>query len=207
MATNEFDIKAQGWDKNRVHIERSEAIAKQLKEKITIAPGMKAMDFGAGTGLLSFILKDEFASVTLVDNSEEMIKICNEKIAASHSDHIRTLKIDFEISDIKERFDIIYSQMAFHHIGDINKMVGKFYNLLNKKGVLAVADLYTEDGSFHGEGFTGHKGFDPEWLAVRMKETGFQKTDYSKAFIQKMAEPDGTIREFPVFLMIARKSV
>jgi cyclopropane fatty-acyl-phospholipid synthase-like methyltransferase len=135
-----------------------------------------------------------------------MIKICNEKIASSQSDNIKALRIDLESSDINERFDMIYSQMAFHHIADIDKMIRKFYTLLNDSGVLAVADLYTEDGSFHGEGFTGHKGFDPEWLAVKLKETGFQKTDYSKAFIQKMAEPDGTIREFPVFLLIARKS-
>ena len=202
---NEFDIKAADWDKNNVHILRSEAIAKQIKEKVHFFPEMKAMEFGAGTGLLSFILKDKFASITLIDNSEEMIKICNEKIAANQSDHIHSLKIDLETKVIIDRYDIIYSQMAFHHIGDINKMVAKFYNLLNEKGVLAVADLFTEDGSFHGESFTGHKGFDPEWLAIRMRDAGFKNVTYTTPYIQKMADPNGSVREYPVFLMIAKK--
>jgi tRNA (cmo5U34)-methyltransferase len=203
---NEFDLKAAGWDKNNVHIERSQAIAKTLKGKIHFIPGMKAMDFGAGTALLSFILKDLFASITLIDNSEEMIKICNEKIAASQSDHIHALKIDLETKDINNKFDIIYSQMAFHHIGDINKMVARFFNLLNEKGILAVADLFPEDGSFHGEGFTGHKGFDPKWLAERMKDAGFKNVTYTTPYIQKMADPNGIVREYPVFLMIAEKT-
>jgi tRNA (cmo5U34)-methyltransferase len=204
MAMNEFDAKAAGWDKNNIHRERAEVLAKLLKEKIHTFPGMKAMDFGAGTGLLSFIISDMFDSVTLVDNSEEMIRICNEKIAAAKSDNIHSLKIDLETADIDEKFDIIYSQMAFHHIADINKMVKKFFSLLNKNGILAVADLYREDGSFHGEGFTGHKGFDPEWLAGIMKTAGFTAVTYDKAFIQKMADRDGRLREYPVFLMIAK---
>jgi tRNA (cmo5U34)-methyltransferase len=203
---NEFDIKAAGWDKNNVHLLRSEAIATQLKETINFFPGMKAMDFGAGTGLLSFIIKDLFASVTLIDNSEEMIKICDEKIAASKSGHIHSLRIDLETENINEKFDIIYSQMAFHHIGDINKMVNKFFDLLNDKGILAVADLFPEDGSFHGEGFTGHKGFDPEWLTARMIDAGFKNVTYTQSFIQKMVYPNGSVREYPVFLMIAKKT-
>ena len=152
------------------------------------------------------MIKDLFASVTLIDNSEEMIKICNEKIIMNKSAHIRSLKIDLETEDIEEKFDIIYSQMAFHHIGDINKMVNKFFNLLYDKGILAVANLFSEYGSFHGDGFTGHKGFDPEWLAVRMKDAGFKNVTYTSSFIQKMTEPNGTISEYPVFLMLANKS-
>ena len=203
---NEFDLKAAGWDKNNVHLLRSEALAKQMNEKIHFFPEMKAMEFGAGTGLLSFMLKDMFASITLIDNSEEMIKICNEKIAASQSDHIHAIKIDLETKDINNKFDIIYSQMAFHHIGDINKMVAKFFNLLNENGILAVADLFPEDGSFHGEGFTGHKGFDPEWLEVRMRDAGFKNVTYTTPYVQKMADSNGHVSEYPVFLMIAEKT-
>jgi tRNA (cmo5U34)-methyltransferase len=202
---NEFDLKASGWDKNNIHLERSEAIANQLMKIVPFSPDMKAMEFGAGTALLSFILKDLFASITLVDNSAEMIKICNEKIASSKSNHIHTLKINLEKEEIKERFDIIYSQMAFHHISDVNKMVNKFYTLLNDEGILAVADLFPEDGSFHGEGFTGHKGFDPELMAESMRNAGFKNVTYTKTFVQKMADTNGSINEYPVFLMIAKK--
>jgi tRNA (cmo5U34)-methyltransferase len=202
---NEFDIKASGWDKNTVHLDRSKFIAGQLMELVPFSPDMKAMEFGAGTALLSFILKDLFASVTLIDNSQEMIKICNLKIAESKSHHIRTLKIDLETEDIDERFDIIYSQMAFHHIADINKIVNKLYLLLKEGGTLAVADLFHEDGSFHGEGFTGHKGFDPEWLTESMRNAGFKDVHYTNSLTQKRVDPDGKIMEYPLFLIIAKK--
>lgn len=202
---NEFDIKASGWDKNNVHLERSVSIASQLKEMVNISPGLKAMEFGAGTALLSFLLSDLFASITLVDNSQEMIRICDEKISATKSGHIHSLKIDLEQDDIEDKFDIIYSQMAFHHVKDVNKIVKKLYHILNEEGRLAVIDLFPEDGSFHGEGFTGHNGFDPEALAEKMRNTGFKNVYYIRTFVQKKVNPDGKIMEYPLFMMIAEK--
>ena len=203
---NEFDLKAKSWDANNVHLERADAIAHHLKEMITFKPGMKAMEFGAGTGLLSFILRDLFSSITLVDNSMEMIRICKEKIVETQSNHIHTMQIDLETEEYQDKFDIIYSQMAFHHISDVDHMIQKLYNLLNRRGILAIADLYPEDGSFHGEGFTGHKGFNPESLSLKMYQVGFENVNYKNCFIQKKIEPDGKQKEYPVFLTIANKS-
>ena len=202
---NNFDLSANDWDKNNVHTERSEAISQKLKEQVEFKPGMKAMEFGAGTALLSFLLRDKFSSITLIDNSREMIRVCNEKIAQTQSSHIKAIQIDLETEDIKEKFDIIYSQMAFHHIGDVNKMIYKFSEMLEDKGILAIADLFTEDGSFHGEGFTGHMGFDPEWLATVMLNSCFKDIGYSTCFIQKKIDIEGNKKEYPVFLIIARR--
>ena len=58
-------------------------------------------------------------------------------------------------------FDLIYTLMVLHHVGDVETIIRKFRGLLNPGGYLAIADLYSEDGSFHGEGFSGHMGFDP----------------------------------------------
>jgi tRNA (cmo5U34)-methyltransferase len=202
---NEFDTKAQDWDKNTMNHDRALAIASQLKERIAFAPGMKAMEFGAGTALLSFILRDSFSSITLIDNSQEMIRVCNEKIAETQFDHIHALQLDLENDPYDENFDLIYSQMAFHHLSDIDKVIQKLYRLLNKNGSLAIADLYSEDGSFHGDGFLGHKGFDPEWLASIMQNTGFINVFQKPCFMQKKVDTDGTYKEYPVFLIIASK--
>lgn len=120
---NEFDIKANEWDKNNVHLERAQAIAIQIKQRIPIRSGMNFMEFGAGTALLSFLLRDSFSSITLIDNSPEMIRMSNGKIAETKSGHIRTLKIDLETENLEDKFDLIYSQMVFHHIADVDKMI------------------------------------------------------------------------------------
>ena len=95
--------------------------------------------------------------------------------------------------------------MAFHHINDVSKMITKFSGMLEENGILAVADLYTEDGSFHGEGFTGHKGFDPEWIATIMLNSCFKEIGYSTCFVQNKIDAAGTMKKYPVFLIIARK--
>jgi ubiquinone/menaquinone biosynthesis C-methylase UbiE len=202
---NNFDLSANDWDKNTIHTERSNAIAQKFKELIEFKPGMKAMEFGAGTAILSFLLADKFSSVTLIDNSQEMIRVCNEKINQSKSSHIKSIKIDLETEMLNEKYDIIYSQMAFHHINDVSKMINKFSGMLEENGILAVADLYTEDGSFHGEGFTGHKGFDPEWMATVMLNSCFKEIGYSTCFVQNKIDAEGNLQKYPVFLIIARK--
>ncbi len=202
---SEFDLKANDWDKNLVNIERAREIANQLLEIIPFKPGMKVMEFGAGTALLSFMLEDLFTSVTLIDNSEEMIRICNEKIVQTKSTHIKALKIDLETEYFEDKFDLIYTQMAFHHVSDIGRIVHTLHHLLKDGGMLAIADLYPEDGSFHGEGFTGHLGFDPVWLSTLLNQSGFENVTFKECFVQKIIEFDGKEKDYPVFLMIASK--
>ena len=202
---NEFDIKANDWDKNNVHLERAREIANQLLEIIPFKPGMKVMEFGAGTALLSFMLEDLFTSVTLIDNSVEMIRICNEKITQTKSNHIQAIKIDLETEPFEDKFDIIYTQMAFHHVSDIGKIVQILHHLLIDGGMLAIADLYPEDGSFHGEGFTGHLGFDPVWLSTLLNQSGFENITFKECFVQKKIDSDGKQKEYPVFLITATR--
>ncbi len=163
--TNEFDLKAREWDKNQMHVERAAAIARAIEKTIPLNKNMKALEFGAGTGLLSFLLADRLAEITLMDNSTEMISMIKGKISSQQEQQMKPVLINLEHEDYPENFDIIYSQMVLHHVNDVAGVLKKFFRMLNPGGYLAIADLYTEDGSFHGEGFTGHKGFDVELLA------------------------------------------
>lgn len=201
---SEFDAKARDWDKNQGYIIRSEAVARAMLQMIPFRPGMKALEYGSGTALLSFALKDQFSEITLMDNSREMTAVAEEKIAANHIRHMKPLFFDLEHQDFEGSFDIIYSQMVMHHVDDVDAMFAKFRKLLTPGGYLAVADLYTEDGSFHGEGFHGHLGFDPENLKLRLQAEGFQEIDYQSCFVIRKAEEDGNTREFPVFMLKAK---
>jgi tRNA (cmo5U34)-methyltransferase len=197
-----FDDRAREWDKNNIHIERSVAIADGLDKMIPLNSSMKALEYGAGTGLLSFILKDRFEEITLMDNSREMIKVCEEKTRYYKSNHIYPLLFDLEHNDFDGKFDIIYSQMVLHHVIDVEMILNKFYSLLNPGGYLAIADLYTEDGSFHGtEVHDVHRGFNPDELAENLKAKGFNTFEYKTCFeIKRDAD-----KVFPVFLLITKK--
>jgi tRNA (cmo5U34)-methyltransferase len=198
---SEFDARAREWDENKIHTDRSVAIAATMKEMIPIKHSMKALEYGAGTGILSFLLKDDFTEITLMDNSKEMIQVCREKTQYFQTKHITPLLFDLEHHYFEGKFDIIYNQMVLHHVMDIQGILGKFQTLLNRGGYLVIADLYTEDGSFHGPDAKVHLGFEPDQLIDDLKQKGFDKARYKTCFIVKRDSG----KEYPIFLMVAEK--
>jgi ubiquinone/menaquinone biosynthesis C-methylase UbiE len=203
---NEFDIKAAEWDQNPIIWERAKAIANEIIRLIPLKKQMTALEFGAGTGVTSFVLKDSLKEITLMDNSSEMVKVMNNKIKTSKVKNLKTLNFNLEKVELKDaKFDFIFNQMVLHHISDIDDIITKFYSLLNPGGFLAIADLYTEDGSFHGDGFTGHKGFDIEILSNKIRNQGFTNVSHRKCFVINKKISDTETKEFDVFLLIAKR--
>ena len=198
---SEFNSRARDWDKNRMHHERAAAIANVMLSTIPITANMTALEFGAGTGLLSFCLKEHFAGITLMDSSSEMVRVTQEKIAKEGVLHMIAVYHDLEINGYNHRFDVLYNQMVMHHVGDINAMLAKFHALLNPNGYLAIADLYPEDGSFHGKEVNVHKGFDPANLAKVLDAVGFRNIEHKQCYVVERE----TGETFPVFLLVAQK--
>ncbi len=196
-----FDARAREWDKDKMHMERSVAIATGLEEMITLSHSMKALEYGAGTGILSFLLKDHFSEITLMDSSQEMIKVCVEKSEFYQTSHIHPIWLDLEHTYFDDKFDVIYNQMVMHHVNGVEGMLHKFYDLLNPGGYLAIADLFSEDGSFHGIDVKVHWGFDPEELTSILKNAGFTNVEYKTCFEVKRESG----RKYPLFLLVAQK--
>ncbi len=201
---NEFDHKAAEWDKNRMYHERAAAVAGEIKKVIPLSREWRALEFGPGTGLLSLLLKDQLKEITLIDSSTGMVKVMNEKIAAEGAKNLRVLHLDLEHEDPgDEKYDLIYNLMVLHHVTDVEKIIGKFCDMLNPGGYLAVADLCSEDGSFHGGGFTGHRGFEPAKLSAMLEERGFEEISHRKVYVIDRVMADGSRKQFEVFLMTA----
>ncbi|MBK8806542.1 MAG: class I SAM-dependent methyltransferase [Bacteroidales bacterium] len=203
---NSFDSKAQQWDSNPIHWQRSEAIAAVIKQKLNIQHDFTALEYGAGTGILSFMLKDCFKELYLMDSSREMIKVIEQKVEASQATNIFPLFWNLETEKYTQNtFDIVFNQMVLHHVPDIDAILSQFYLLINKNGYLAIADLYPEDGSFHGEGFDGHLGFDPEQLRIKIANAGFKNIEYQQCFVINKKTETLETKPYPVFLITASK--
>lgn len=201
---NEFDAKAGEWDLNPRHIERTKAIASGMIRSLPLSADMRALEFGAGTGLLSFFLKDQFSEITLMDSSPEMLKMAEKKIKADNLVKFKTLLFNLETEEYQgDPFDIIYCQMALHHIRDTQSILHQFFQHLKMGGILAIADLYPEDGSFHQGDTTVHFGFDPEALTTLLIQQGFLDISINPCCILRKEVQAGQIREYPVFLLTA----
>ncbi|HBC86964.1 MAG TPA: hypothetical protein DCZ94_08430 [Lentisphaeria bacterium] len=202
---SDFDSRAREWDKEQRHLDRSQAIASELMKAIPVKAGMGALEYGAGTGMLSFLLKDRFTEITMMDSSREMVNVTQEKIQFTAAKNMKAIFIDLEKEDFKGEFDIIYNQMTMHHVSNIELILGKFHSMLSKDGYLAIADLYKEDGSFHVDKKVPHNGFDMEELSSLLKKHGFKDIAHKQCYILNKTIAAGELRDYPIFLMTAVK--
>lgn len=203
---NDFDLKASDWDQDPMHMKRSLSVANGIIETIHHPGDMTALEYGSGTGITSFFLKDHFKEITMMDNSAGMVNVMKENILRSSVPNLKAVLFDLEKNQWEgSKFDIIITQMVLHHIPDYKSILRKFSSILNPEGYIAIADLYSEDGSFHGEGFLGHKGFNLEILSSEIHSLGFNIISANKCFSINKEIPEVGIKQFDLFLLIARK--
>lgn len=202
---NQFDGKANLWDENPVHFKRSIAIASEIVKQIPLSKNLSAIEFGAGTAILSILLADQLKEIILIDNSREMLRVASEKIEREGIQNLHPLFFDLdEQSWSGPKANLLFSQMALHHVKNVENSLTQFYGMIEDGGYLAIADLYPEDGSFHGFEPNVYPGFDPDWLKLELERTGFSKVHYLKVFtIQKAME--NASKDYPVFLIFGRK--
>ena len=202
--TPSFDERAKLWDADPMKTARAQAVADAILANIRPTDGMRGFEYGCGTGLLSFCLQEHLRHITLADSSTGMLEVLREKIASTGSENMASMQLDLTTDPLpNERFDITYSLMTFHHIPDTDAILRDLHALLNPSGYLCIADIDSEDGSFHSYEFNGHKGFDRQDLARRAEAAGFSNILFSTVFRIKKGSPE---REYPVFLMIAEKN-
>ena len=201
-----FDERAKDWDSDPKKVERARTVADAIRKAIPLSREMTALEYGCGTGLLSFALQEELGQITLADTSQGMLDVLNEKIATSGADNMKPLRLDLSTDPLPdERYAITYSLMTLHHIHNTQDILKKFHALLEPGGYLLVADLDKEDGSFHTDGTTDvHKGFARSELQKQVEAAGFEEIAFFTAYtIKKKIEEKEKF--FPVFLMSARK--
>ncbi len=169
------------------------------------------MEFGCGTAQISLELFGCFEKYTLLDSSNEMLKIAQNKINQRNISNYSPLNIDIFSEDRipNSPFDAIYSAMTFHHIVHIENLLSKFSKLQPNSGSrLYIIDLYTEGGSFHKskeEEFIGHLGFDPKELSLLAKKYNYKETAlYELLTIAKTFE--STENNYPVFFLCLEKN-
>ncbi len=200
-----FDEKAREWDRNPLRVERARAVAEALRQQIPLHRQMKALEYGCGTGLLSFELRADLGEILLADRSVGMLEVLREKIEAAQAHHLFPIQLDLLTDPLPpQRFGLIYSLMTLHHIPDTQRILSLFYQLLEPGGYLAIADLDQEDGTFHKDPFEGHLGFDRQALAKLAEAVGFQVLGFETVY-EMVKVVEERQRAYPIFLMTARK--
>jgi len=201
-----FDERAKDWDSDPKKVERARVVADAIRKAIQLSTGMNALEYGCGTGLLSFALQSDLGQITLADSSQGMLDVLSEKINEAGVTNMRPVRLDLTNDPLPdEHYQLTYSLLTLHHVHDAKSIIPKFHALLESNGYLLVADLDKEDGTFHTDGTADvHKGFERAKLQKWVEDAGFGNVMFSTAFeIRKTI--DDKEKVFPVFLMSAQK--
>jgi 2-polyprenyl-3-methyl-5-hydroxy-6-metoxy-1,4-benzoquinol methylase len=203
-----FDQQAGLWDENPVRSGLSRAIVGLAEQEIATFPQPpRLMDYGCGTGMCSLPLACRCQSVLAVDVSPGMLEKLREKAAAHSLGQVCTLCHDLSESPLPEprEFEVILSAMALHHVREVPRLIHALHGLLAPGGVLLLADLDLENGTFHDDA-TGveHPGFRRDWLLNQLWEAGFRDVQLQTAHVIEKPVSGGGTGRFPVFFISAR---
>ena len=194
-----FKDKAQNWDSGDIRVNGAKKIAHAIEKRITLTQDMDILDFGVGTGLLGFEIAKKVKQVYGVDTSKTMLKKLKEK----NTPELNIIPFNQDIiqEPLTQSFDGLVSSMTLHHVKDIEAFFETIFKNITEGGFLAIADLESEDGTFHSDN-TGvhHFGFDRDTLRKIVEKSGFKDVNIEN--INTISKPD---RDFGVFLLTAKR--
>ncbi len=174
-----FNNIADKWN-----VIRSDYFEERLKYKVLSKIDIKnkvVADLGCGSGFISLALSGEAAVVFSVDNSINMLKVLKKSLQEKNLNNIYPLKSSLvDISLFDESLDVVFINMALHHIKDAEVAISEMYRMLKKGGTVVVSDVMKHDGEWARE-----EMFD-EWLGFSNDEISnwFKKVNFKNINIE-----------------------
>ena len=130
-----FDEEAATWDDDPAKVERAAVVADAIGAAVDPQPTTRVLEYGAGTGLVAQALRDQVGPLTLADPSEGMRAVMQAKVDAGTLPGARVWSLDLTTDPPpEERFDLIVTVMALHHIADLGPVLAGFAALLAPGG-------------------------------------------------------------------------
>jgi SAM-dependent methyltransferase len=119
--------------------------------------GKNILDLGCGYGeSCKFFIENGANRVVGVDISERMLDVARTD---NDSKEIEYIRLDMkEIATISERFDLIYSSMAFHYIDDFDELLKSINHLLLDDGILLFSQEHPLSTSNKGDDYWTMEG-------------------------------------------------
>ncbi|MGB1361469.1 MAG: methyltransferase domain-containing protein, partial [Alphaproteobacteria bacterium] len=96
------------------------------------------LEIGCGTGFMTdeVFRLNPTANILATDIAQNMVNVCGAKLP-----NIETMVMDGENPTVKNKYDFVYSNLAFQWFNDLPVTINKYKDLLNENGVLAFSTL------------------------------------------------------------------
>lgn len=206
IVDKDFSAAALTWDEKPQRIHLAAAISTAIKDNISLHNKMHALEFGCGTGLVTFHLYDQLQQVTAMDNAAGMLEVLQRKAQTAGVTNVDTLLNSAAVPALDpDCYDIIFSSMVLHHIRDIRPTLQALVSSLKLGGTLVLADLDAEEGSFHDRSQgVEHHGIDRTWLRDELIQLGLREVQEITAHTITKQRPHGE-QHYPIFMLWGQK--
>ncbi|MDE3270866.1 class I SAM-dependent DNA methyltransferase [Pseudoalteromonas sp. G4] len=173
--SNSWDEYADGWDTNEDVMLYAENAFKSLRQ-FTNLSGMRVLDFGCGTGLLTEKIAQSAADVIAIDTSAKMIDVLNAKSLTN----VTALSLELSEHEIKnnpllrEGFDLIVASSVCAFVPDYQYILALFKRLLKQNGTFVQWDWQrNEQDDF---------GFTPDMISQGYENANLLVENVTNAF-------------------------
>ncbi len=202
----DFDAVAEKWDEEPRRLKLAQEVVAAMRRELPLASSMQALDYGCGSGLVTLGLHPSVGRITGADSSKGMLEVLQRKIKERGLSNVSTMLLDLEHQDLEQSYDLIVSSMTLHHVQDVASLINSLAQSLNPGGWLALADLESEDGTFHDDpkGVL-HHGFSKEFLTDTFSRCGLTDVRVVTATTVDKKRENGTVVTYPVLLCLGRR--
>ncbi|ORX95441.1 methyltransferase type 12 [Basidiobolus meristosporus CBS 931.73] len=211
---NRFDLEAEQWDTLPGMREMSEKAFLAIKAAVPLKSSMKCLEFGCGTGLVSFQIEPYVNTILGIDFSDNMVKVYNRKARESKvEDRVHAVPLILSNTDQLNgrKFDLIFSHLTYHHVEDFHQISKLLYEYLETDGYLVVTDFekFEDSELFHPKAkhsTVEHHGILRAELLSALGEAGFKEVQVNVPFtvVRKVEGPKGEV-EFPFVCGVGKK--
>ena len=180
MAENYFDTVAKEWNTPE-RMKNTTSLAEDLLIKIGVesASLVKALEIGSGSGMLALLLSKHFKKIDCIDSSSGMREEFLQNKEKYSAENIFIYGEEY-LDSTDEKYDLIYSHKAFHHIVDVEGELKKLKRVMANGGRLFLIDFCTIPPEFHKDfpNFNGHHGFSKEEISDYFQNSGLKLAEY-----------------------------
>jgi ubiquinone/menaquinone biosynthesis C-methylase UbiE len=168
-------------------------------EKIIDVDGLDVLDLGAGTGRLTLLLAPRVKSIRAFDASAEMLRVCQERLAASGlsnwqvdvADHRQLPVPDHSVNLVVSGWSVSYlavwNQENAH--AELDKWLAEMKRVLRQDGTTI---LFESLGTGNEEPIRlEHVESTYQWLDANGFQNTWIRTDYQFASVEEAAELAG----------------
>ncbi|ACQ52672.1 class I SAM-dependent methyltransferase [Clostridium botulinum] len=201
-----FDSIAPNWN-----VIRSEYFEERLKYKILSITNIKDKivgDLGCGTGFVSLAVANEASIVFSIDNSINMLKELSASASKKDYKNIYPIKSSLDnLAIFDESLNVVFINMALHHIKNAKKAIAEMYRVLKKDGVVVISDVREHNGEWAKEEmFDEWLGFSKEQMTNWLEDAGFENIEIENTNLScKGYSSKGEYTETGIFLASAVK--